>query len=335
MRDCSIGIGECHEFACRSVDNARKLRRMKRTPPKSPDKPARGASDNLCKRLAEEYPEQFAQWLFGAGGKVKVDKTELSREPVRADSVIFSREESETLHAEFQTTMKSNVPVPLRMLDYYVGLKRRNPGRRVRQVLVVLKPTGEAIPDRYEDERTLHIFDVVEVWRQNPARLLEHEGLLPLATLCQTESGEQLLGEVADRINRIKSPERRREALNWSRVLAGLRYDKGLIFKTLKESDMLEESVIYQDILQKGRQRGLQEGERKGERRGLRKGLEQGKKQVTLSLLTLKVGKLPLKLQRQVEQLALKQIEALSVALLNFKTKEDLIRWLKENGPAN
>lgn len=90
---------------------------------------------------------------------------------------------------------------------------------------------------------------------------------------------------------------------------------------------MLEESVIYQDIFQKG--------ERKGERRGLRKGVEQGKKAVTLSLLTMKVGKLPLKLQRQVEQLALKQIEALCAALLNFKTKEDLIRWLKENGPAN
>jgi flagellar biosynthesis/type III secretory pathway protein FliH len=96
-----------------------------------------------------------------------------------------------------------------------------------------------------------------------------------------------------------------------------------------------------QDILQKGKQRGLQEGERKGERRGLRKGLkrglkkglEQGKKQVTLSLLTLKVGKLPLKLQQQVEQLALPQIEALCVALLNFKTREDLIRWLKENAP--
>ncbi|MGH9838999.1 MAG: Rpn family recombination-promoting nuclease/putative transposase [Blastocatellia bacterium] len=311
---------------------------MKRTPPRSPDKPARGASDNLCKRLAEEYPDQFAQWLFGAGGKVKVDKTELSREPVRADSVIFSRDENETLHAEFQTTMKSNVPVPLRMLDYYVGLKRRNPKRRVRQVLVVLKPTGEEIPDRYEDERTVHIFDVVKVWMLNPAVLLQHEGLLPLATLCQTESGEKLLKDVAARINRIKSPEQRRETLNWSRVLAGLRYNKGLVYKTLKESDMLEESVVYQDILQKGRQRGLQEGERKGERRGLRKGikqgLEQGEKKVALSLLALKVGKLPLKLRRQVEQLALPQIEALCVALLNFKTKEDLIRWLKKNAPA-
>ncbi|MGH6820521.1 MAG: hypothetical protein ACREDU_06620, partial [Methylocella sp.] len=180
------------------------MKRKQLDSPKSPAKPDRSASDTLCKRLAEEYPEQFAQWLFGASGKVKVDKTELSREPIRADSVIFSHEENETLHAEFQTTMKSDVPVPLRFLDYYVGFKRKNPDRRVRQVLVVLKQTSEEIPDRYEDERTVHIYDVVEVWRQNPAKLLRHEGLLPLATLCHAESGEKLLGEVADQINRIK-----------------------------------------------------------------------------------------------------------------------------------
>ncbi|MEW6128978.1 MAG: hypothetical protein AB1757_18210 [Acidobacteriota bacterium] len=33
------------------------------------------ASDNLCKELAERYPEQFVQWLFGVrSGKVKILK---------------------------------------------------------------------------------------------------------------------------------------------------------------------------------------------------------------------------------------------------------------------
>jgi len=158
---------------------------MKRAPLNTPSAsatPARGASDTLCKRLAEAYPAQFARWLFGAGGQVKVEKTELGREPIRADAVIFSRGERETLHAEFQTTMTSEVPVPLRLLDYYVGLKRQQPSRRVRQVLVVLKPTGQEIPDRYEDERTVHGYDVVKLWEQDPAVLLKHEGLLPLAT---------------------------------------------------------------------------------------------------------------------------------------------------------
>lgn len=307
---------------------------MKRTSlepprPKSPAKPARGAGDNLCKRLAEEYPEQFARWLFGAGGKVKVEKTEMSREPIRADSVIFSHAENETLHAEFQTTMKSEVPVPLRLLDYYVGFKRQNPNRRVRQVLVVLKETGEQIPDRYEDERTAHIYDVVEVWKQDPSELMNYEGLLPLATLCRAESGEKLLSEVAAQINRIKSRERRRETLNWSRMLAGLRYDKGLIYQILKESDMLEESVVYQDILQKGRRRGLQEGLQKG----LRKGVEQGERKVALSLLERRFGKLSQTVRRQIDQLVGEQLEALCEELLDFQTKADLTRWLKQYAP--
>src|SRR5581483_9908965 len=140
-----------------------------------------------------------------------------------------------------------------------VGFKRQNPKRRVGQVVVVLKPTRGPVPHYYKDKRTLHEFDVIEVWQQDPAPLLKHEGLLPLATLCHTESGEKLLTEVAARIRRIKSRARRREALNWSRVLAGLRYDRRLIYQTLKESDMLEESVVYQDIFQKGRQQGKQQ----------------------------------------------------------------------------
>jgi predicted transposase YdaD len=307
------------------------LRDMTPRPSKPSAKSSRRTSDNLCKRLAEEYPEQFAEWLFGVTRKVKVEKTELSREPIRADSVVFSADLDEIFHTEFQTRMKSRVPLPLRMLDYYVGLKRQNPARRVRQVLVVLTPTGEAIPNRYEDENTLHNYGVVEVYRQNPALLLRHEGLVPLATLCETESGEALLEKVAARINRISSREQRRDALNMSRVLAGLRYDRNVVYRTLKESDMLEESVVYQDILQKGKQRGLQEGVRKG----VRKGVAQGTKSTTLRLLTVKVGRLPLKLRQQVEQLAPRQIEALSVALLKFDTRDDLIRWLAKHSSAN
>ena len=94
---------------------------MKRTRIKiqqAPAKSARGASDTLCKRLAEEYPAQFARWLFGAGGKVKVEKTEMSREPIRADSVIFSRGERETLHAAFQQFFREHSEHWVERFDY-------------------------------------------------------------------------------------------------------------------------------------------------------------------------------------------------------------------------
>ncbi|MGH6820522.1 MAG: DUF4351 domain-containing protein, partial [Methylocella sp.] len=164
------------------------------------------------------------------------------------------------------------------------------------------------------------------VWRQNPAKLLRHEGLLPLATLCHAESGEKLLGEVADQISRIKSRERRREALNWSRVLAGLRYDKNLITNILKESDMLEESVIYQDIYRKGERRGLREGRQKG--------VEEGERKVALRLLEQRLGKLPRTLRTQIERLVVEQLEALCDAIRDIQTKDDLTRWLKQHAPA-
>jgi predicted transposase YdaD len=91
---------------------------------------------------------------------------------------------------------------------------------------------------------------------------------------------------VADRIHQIPSRERRRETLTWSRMLAGLRYDASLTYKSLKESDMLEESTVYQDIFHKG----------EGERKGLKQGAEQGTKVMTLRQLTVKVGRLPIKL---------------------------------------
>lgn len=292
------------------------------TATKTTNQPPRTGSDNLCKRLAEQFPAEFVRWAFGLSGSIKVDKTELSREPIRADAAIFSHARRETLHAEFQTKMKSEVPVPLRMLDYYVGFKRRNPKRRVRQVLIVLTPTAEEIPDRYVDEQTLHIYAVIKLWQMDPRELLKYEGLLPLATLCHTESGERLLTEVAAKAGRIKSREQRREVLNASRVFAGLRYDKDMINRILKESNMLEESVIYQDILQKGELRGLQLGKQEGLLH---------EQDLVLRQLGRVLGNVSIKARKQVQQLDFEQLGALGEALLDFTSEKELTAWLKQH----
>lgn len=87
-----------------------------------------------------------------------------------------------------------------------------------------------------------------------------------------------------DRVSSIKSRLRQIEVLNWSRLLAGLRYDKDLIIKMLKGSGMLEESVIYRDIFQKGEQQVLQ--------KGLEQGLEREARKVAVRLLERRFGKL-------------------------------------------
>jgi predicted transposase YdaD len=47
--------------------------------------------DNLCKLLAEKHPDCFATWLLGEPSTTPIEvlKTELSIEPIRADSVTF------------------------------------------------------------------------------------------------------------------------------------------------------------------------------------------------------------------------------------------------------
>lgn len=84
---------------------------------------------------------------------------------------------------------------------------------------------------------------------------------------------------------------------------------------------MLEESVVYQDIFQKGEQQGLQQG------------LQQGERKVALRQLERRFGKLSPGIRRQLEQLVVEQLEALCEALLDFQTKADLTRWLKEHAP--
>lgn len=79
--------------------------------------------DNLCKYLAEHYPLHFAAWALGEPiADAEIMKTELSAEPIRADSVLYLNSRGTILHFEFQTTPQSRPPLPLRMLDYWVRL---------------------------------------------------------------------------------------------------------------------------------------------------------------------------------------------------------------------
>ncbi|NEO66844.1 MAG: DUF4351 domain-containing protein, partial [Moorea sp. SIO4G2] len=85
--------------------------------------------------------------------------------------------------------------------------------------------------------------------------------------------------------------------------------------------EIMEESVTYQDIIQKGVQKGLQQG------------LDRGKQEEALLLvirqLTLRLGLLDPVLQQQIEGLSITRLEELSEALLDFNTATDLAVWLE------
>ena len=82
---------------------------------------------------------------------------------------------------------------------------------------------------------------------------------------------------------------------------------------------MLEESVVYQDILQKGVQIGIGQGVQQGEQRLVPRQLEQ------------LLGKLPIKTRKQIETLNSEQIENLGGALLKSESQRDLTDWLEQH----
>ena len=180
----------------------------------------------------------------------------------------------------------------------------------MRQVVIVLTDTNAHIPDEFHVGDTWHRYRVIMMCEQDPASLLAHEGLAPLAVLARTDNPEALLREVADRVHNIPQPDLRGDMTAAASILAGLRFDKALVKRLFKEEIMIQSS-IYQDIEQRGIRRALQEQ------------------------LLYRFGQLSETVQKALSGMELQSLLQLSKALLDFKTKDDLDAWLERNKQAS
>jgi predicted transposase YdaD len=268
--------------------------------------------DNLCKILAETYPRDFARWLLNQEPqKISILKTELSIEPIRADAVTFLQTENRLLHLEFQTTIKSQTPIALRMLDYYVRLTRKYQVP-VTQVVIFLQETRDeiAFTTEYISEVTTHRYRIIRMWEQDSAIFLGNLALLPLAPLTRTDSAQVLLSQVAQEIAKIPDIETRRNTAAYTEILAGLKFEKDLIRQLLSE-EMMQESVIYQDILHKG--------EQKEALRFLQRQLNR------------RFGEIDSSIIERLRVLSTEQLEVLGEEFLDFANVSDLVAWLEQN----
>lgn len=278
------------------------------------------AYDNTCKYLAEEYPADFVGWLLSdSTSDIQVLKTELSLDPIRADYVIFIKIGNKILHLEFQTQPQSNPPIDFRMLDYYTRLKREY-GCQIEQVVIFLQQTSSEIvfKQEYLDTNTRHGYRAMRMWEENPAPLLANPALLPFATLARSNSPNTLLEQVAARVDMIEETDERRNISACAEVLAGLRFEKNLIQELFRE-EVMQESVIYQDILQKGEQRGKQQGK------------QEEALALIMRLLPRRIGAIAPDLEERIRGLSLFQLEELAEALLDFSAANDLTVWLDAN----
>ncbi|GAB4279840.1 MAG: DUF4351 domain-containing protein [Oscillatoriaceae cyanobacterium] len=281
---------------------------------------------NACKALATQYPAEFIKGFFGVNAPdIRILKTELNIEPIRADSVILLGRLSPIFHIEFETLPKlDGTPISLRMLDYYIRLKRQY-NRPVRQLVVFLKETASPLvfENQYRDSNTSHSYQVIRMWEQDPAMFLNSPGLLPLATLARTNAASTLLTQVAEQVATIEDESQRQTLSGYAQILAGLRYEKDLIRELFRE-DMMKESVIYQDI--------LAQGVAKGRTEGLTQGRIQGELGLIQRLMARRFGAVDPEIMERIQRLSIDQLESLGESLFDFTEMADVVAWLALQG---
>jgi predicted transposase YdaD len=155
---------------------------------------------------------------------------------------------------------------------------------------------------------------------------LNNLALLPLAPLAQTNSPQTLLSQVAQNLDKIADRETKRDIAAYTEILAGLRFEKDFIRQLLSE-DIMKESVIYQDIFQKG--------EKKGEERGKQIGEQLGEVKFCLRLLNQRFGELDAEIIERVKVLPVEQLENLGAALFNISEVAELVTWLNQQDEHN
>lgn len=194
------------------------------------------------------------------------------------------------------------------MTDYRLRVYRKFPHKKMYQVVIYLQPSQSELAWQTEFilEKTRHEFNVIRLWEQPTEIFLNSPGLLPFATLSQTEDKAATLEQVSQQLAKIENARNQSNVAASTAILAGLVLDKELIRQLLRR-DFMRESVIYQDIL------------------------HEGELTLVMRLLRRKFGTVSPALQVQIQNLPLTKLEDLGEDLLDFLSLTDLETWLAQN----
>ncbi|MBD2683404.1 DUF4351 domain-containing protein, partial [Nostoc sp. FACHB-857] len=111
--------------------------------------------------------------------------------------------------------------------------------------------------------------------------------------------------QVAQSVAKIPNRVERQNIAGCTEIFAGLRFTKDLIHQFLRE-DIMQESVIYQDILQKGEFK------------------------LFYRQLNRRFGEIDTSIIERIRALSTEQLEALGEAFLDFASVDDLVTWLDQ-----
>ena len=200
------------------------------------------------------------------------------------------------------------------MADYRLRLYRKFPEKLVRQVVIYLNPSQSPLvrETTFNIGSLNHQFEIIRLWEQPTAIFQKYQGLLPFATLSKTSDPEDTLRQVAKQIENIQDKQVQSNVAASTAIISGIALSKEII-KRLLRSDIMKESVIYQEILHeglaKGEARGLAEGKAKGLAEGEAKGLAKATNQIAINMLRSNIS---VDVVAQVTGLTVKQVQKLS-----------------------
>ena len=259
--------------------------------------------DIVLKHLCERYPAHEARLVF--------DEPVESIEPLPTEEFHVKRREGDyfwqvthrgktfVLHLQFDAVYTARVPFKV-VLNNVLATERFGMPVYSAVVLLSQKRGRAARAGRFSQtfwDRECHFleFDVIRAWELDAEWILTEQlyGLYPLVLLTRQglEDPEAMAKRLAAEAQRIKDPAVCADVLTASSLLGALVHPPEL-FRGLLKEEIMKESTIYQEIIEKGKREGLREGESKGEIKG--------KQEAVLVVLCSRFDRVSQSVQRQV-----------------------------------
>jgi predicted transposase/invertase (TIGR01784 family) len=138
--------------------------------------------------------------------------------------------------------------------------------------------------------------------------------------LTNNQDPEETLRQVARQIENIEDKQVQSNVAASTAIISGIALNKEIIQRLLR-SEIMKESVIYQEILLEGEAKGLAKGEAKGLAKGEAKGLAKASNQIALNMLRSNIA---IDLVAKFTGLTLKQVQKLQkISVKQSQTPKD------------
>jgi predicted transposase YdaD len=280
--------------------------------------------DAALKRTQQAYTKDLVPLITKVMGLTTTPTftqldTALPAATFQADGLFrLETEPPKLLHIEYESSHQ--LGRPKRFLAYNALVTHRE-SCETETVVILLRPEAESsdmvspyVEYTHGDKlKKLFDFNIIRVWEYPPEEFLSGgPGMWTLAPLGNVAAAElpQVMTELKNRWDGL-AEETAKELSNLTKILMGLVYNRDTIRSLFRGISGMEDSVVYQDIIQlgieKGEQIGIAKGKEQGEQIGIQKGELKGKIEMArvavISSLEGKFGSVRTPLQEAINAL--------------------------------